>query len=57
MFNGCTNLSTVVLNEINSMSGSFFTDCSSLTSMVIPNTVTYIGSGAFSNSGISSLTF
>ena len=68
VFNGCTKLSNVILSENMTclMSSSFkdshnltisvgfFENCSSLTSITIPNSVTSIGSSAFS--GCSALT-
>lgn len=47
-FRGCTNLKTVVLNNMTEIS-SLFENCTSLESVSIPNTVKTINSKAFKN--------
>jgi hypothetical protein len=66
-FSGCLSLRSVTLPEsltriaditITNMSsdGGVFEGCSALTTIVIPNGVSYIGRSAFENSGITSIT-
>ena len=48
-FNGCTSLTSVVINISGVIGSGVFDHCSSLTSVTIGNTVTYIGGTAFGN--------
>lgn len=55
-FAGCTYLSEVNLpSKLTSIPEKMFNNCSSLTNIVIPNTVTYIGNLAFSLSAIENI--
>ena len=56
-FQYCDLLENFDLNGATYIGTSAFNDCLSMTSIVIPNTVNGIGSGVFSGSGITSLTF
>ena len=56
MFNGASNLSTLVLSEgIDEIPSGFATDTKKLTTLAIPSTVKKIGVGAFSGSSIEKL--
>ena len=50
LFNGCTKLVSVDLSsfELTAISANFFKGCSSLTTVVLPATITSIGENAFS---------
>ena len=56
-FSGCTLLENFDLNGVTLIGTSAFTNCKSMTSIIIPNTVTLIGNESFTNSGITSLIF
>lgn len=46
-FSGCTNLSYINNLQVYSIGEQAFKDCSNLTTITIPETVNYIGAGAF----------
>ena len=56
-FQYCPLLENFDLNGATSIGTSAFDGCESMTSIIIPNTVTFIGNGVFTNTGITSLTF
>jgi hypothetical protein len=57
-FYGCTNLGSVTIpNSVTAIRGYAFQNCTKLTSITIPASVTYLSSGAFSKSGLTSITF
>ena len=56
-FGGCVNLETVILEEgLKTVADYAFSGCTALKEIVIPHSVTYIGVGAFSNSGLEQIT-
>ena len=48
-FEGCASLKEVVITAGEIIDGDFFYDCPKLTKVTIPDTVKYIGAGAFEN--------
>jgi len=56
-FFNCTLLENFDLNGATLIGTDAFTGCQSMTSIIIPNTVTLIGNSAFGSSGITSVTF
>ena len=57
VFNGCSDLHTVVLSEeLLQIPASAFTDCTSLESIAFPEKLTQIGRNAFYGSGLRSVT-
>lgn len=56
-FQYCPLLENFDLNGATNIGTSAFDGCQSMTSLIIPNTVTFIGNGPFVNTGITSLTF
>jgi len=59
-FSGCTTLARVTIGDdrgsLMTLGTNIFSDCVSLRSFTIPDSVTYIGEGAFARSGIESIT-
>ena len=55
IFAGCSNLQTVTVNCSDVFEG-MFAECSNLQTVNLSNSVTYIASGAFYNTGLSSVT-
>jgi hypothetical protein len=48
MFQGCTNLQTVIISEgVTGISSDTFRSCTALTSITLPSTIRSIGSNAF----------
>lgn len=57
MFEDCTSLAKVTLpSGITSIPSYCFEGCGKLTSFTIPNSVTYVGSGAFGYTGLTKIT-
>ena len=53
IFQNCSNLTNVVLNNtLTSIPQYIFNNCTSLTSVIIPTSVTTLGDGCFSGSGV-----
>ena len=50
---GCKN--TTISNTVVRIGDSAFSDCTGLTSITLPDSITYIGSSAFQNSGLTSI--
>ncbi len=56
-FCGASSLTSVTINDVSRIGSSAFQDCSGLTSIIIPSSITSIGDYAFANcSGMASLT-
>lgn len=56
-FSNCKTLKSVILPEkLEEIPASLFEGCSAITTLVIPNTVTKIGTEAFSESGLTQIT-
>ena len=57
VFGGCVSLKKVTLNSrLNSIANYTFQGCTALTSIKIPDSVNYIGEGAFNNTGLTEIT-
>ena len=57
-FNGCENLTSVILSELTSIEDHTFRGCANLTSVTIPKSVKKIGINAFGNGGkLTSITY
>ncbi len=57
MFAGCTSLRKVDLGGVKALSSNMFNNCTALEEITIPKTLTYINSGSFENSGITTVNF
>jgi hypothetical protein len=56
-FSNCTSLTTANLSGLTKLPSSIFSDCRSLTSIFIPNTITEIDYNFVGNAGVTSITF
>lgn len=57
LFQYCSSLTTIDLSGLTKLSSDMFGNCTSLTSIFIPNTIAEISNGFAVNSGITSITF
>lgn len=55
-FSGCTNLSVVIGEKVESIKSKAFYGCTNLTNMELPTTLSTIGDEAFKNSGLTQIT-
>ena len=56
-FSNCSSLTNIDLSGLSQIPQLMMTDCTSLTSIFIPNTIVKISGGFISNSGVTSITF
>ena len=57
-FNGCTKVSSLTFNKVQTIGNNAFNNCDGLTTLTIPDTVTSIGSNSFGNiASLKSITF